>query len=507
MNEKELAKLISTLPPDKRLAFLEALKSQKKKEESIRFDLDDILFDKQIEVFNKASDKNVVVCSRRAGKSFFVATLLIYQAMRIPDNNFLYIGLSKTAARRVIWSTITRLITDYGVDAHVDNHQLQIRFPNRSVIYIEGAKDAATIERLRGLFCQTVVLDESQAFPIGLATSLVQDVLLPSLSDYDGQLFLTGTPDPLLQSVLYRAWEGTQKGWIGFKRFGWNVTDNKKFPRFVSGKSTPETYLQEIMDKTGYTADSPTFRREYLGEFVKSEGSLVYEFNYDRNTVEDLPSGVQWLYVMSGDVGFRDSDAIVVVAFSYFHPVAYVVEEFSKSGLSADEFVIVYKDLYDKYKPISNVIDFAGGGLKIIETLNQRFKMHCKPCKKFNPKSIGAAVLSNEFISKRLMVLKSCDTLISQLESITWISKTDRDGNVKQIIPDGFQVRDAFGEVVSDDCADSLLYALNELRNYNAVELTEDTSVEAEVKKHKEALLRRVKERKERENSNDNFFY
>lgn len=505
---KDYTKLLESLPPQQRLALIEAIRNQGKAAERNRFNLEDILFTKQLEVLHSYEDKNVIVCSRRGGKSYFVAALLLHTAMTTAEDSLFYLGINKTAARRVIWGILTKLIRDYNLDCKVNDHTLTITFPNHTTITVEGAKDASTIERLRGVKSSLAIIDEAQSIPVGLGITLVQDVVLPFLSDNAGKLFLTGTPDPLCQSVLYKAWKGEEKGWKGFKPFHWNVTHNEKFPRFLSGKSTPEGYLKEVMEATGYTEDSPTFQREYLGLYVKDEGSLVYNFDYQRDTCESTPNG-EWYYVLSGDTGFKDSDAIIVVAFSYSSPVAFVVDEFTKDGLSVDEFITVYMEFYEKYNPISSVIDYGGGGLKVIESINQRYHINTKACKKWNPKTIGAAVISTEFQARRLKVLRKCETTISQLESITWVNKTDRDGVVKRIIPDGYQVRDAHGEVISDDCVDALLYAMNEVRNFLAIEepeLSEDDKLDKMLKDHKRSLIESAR-RKEQDTNKPRTFY
>jgi len=505
---KDYSKLLASLPPDQRLALLDLIKNQGKKDEKARFNLENILFSKQLEVFNNSNAKNVIVCSRRSGKSYFVASLLLHTAMVIPEDSLFYIGLTKAAARRVIWGILTKMIRDYSLDCKVNDHLLTITFPNYTTISVEGAKDASTIERLRGVKSSLAVVDEAQGIPVGLGVTLVQDVVIPFLSDNAGKLFLTGTPDALCQSVLYKAWKGEEKGWKGFKPFHWNVTDNEKFPRFLNGVSTPEGYLQEVMEATGYTIDSPTFQREYLGLFVKDEGSLVYNFDYKRDVCEDLPNG-EWYYILSGDTGFKDSDAIIVVAFNYSSPTAYVVDEFTKDGLGVDEFITLYMEFYEKYNPISSVIDYGGGGLKVIESINQRYHINTKACKKWTPKAIGAAVVSAEFQGRRLKVLTKCESLISQLESITWVTKTNRDGVIQRVIPDGSQVRDAHGTVVSDDCADALLYAMNEVRNYLSIEepiLSEEESLRRMLDGHKKSILERAKKAEEERQKQRTFY-
>jgi PBSX family phage terminase large subunit len=494
MNPQSLLDLLDMAKtPEQKKALIKAISEKDKVSAIARFNLDEMLFKEQLEVLKSPAKNKVIVCSRRSGKSYMISAALLQKAMSTPDSVHLYIGLTKASARNVIWSILTRMIEDYKLPCVFNEHTLTIKFNNRSRIIIEGCKDQTTIERLRGMALHTAVIDECQAVPTQLANSLISEIISPALKDYNGELILAGTPCALLKSILYLAWNG-DKPYKNFEKFHWNVTNNVKFPRFVSGVSTPETYLEEICNETGYKTTDPGFQREFLGNFVEDKDSLVYGFDPDRDVCESLPAGHEWSYIVSCDLGFNDSDAAVVGAFSYTHRIAYVVETFSEAGQDFSTMAEKIRELNEKYNPIMTIVDSGSGGLKFVSELNHRYGIRAKPAEKYNPKAGGCAMMADSFRKQEFKVLDndSNQILIAQLSNITFLIKTDKDGNTKRVVPDGKNVVTANG-IIGDDAADACLYLFKACRNYLSTELETYTPEQLQTKlieDHKAQVMR-----------------
>jgi hypothetical protein len=483
---------------EERTALLDMLALKSQKDAQKRFDMSAVLFDKQLEVWKSTALNKVLVCSRRSGKSTFIAADMLYTALHNPGVDQLYVGLTKGHAKKTISKAFLDMIKEYELPCKMNNNTLEIRFKNGSTIYLEGAKDQAAIERFRGMKLFKAVLDEAQSFPPSLAMTLVSEIIAPALGDLCGSFIIAGTPDPLCQSVLFKA-SMKAKPFHNFECFRWNITHNTKFPAFVSGKKTPETYLEDVRERTGYKETDPSYRREYLGEFVESLDDLVYGFDPKRDLVKDepLPTG-KWHYIISGDVGFCDADGITVVAFSYEHPTAYVVESYSKSGQDVTAFADKIKELRDKYNPMRIVIDPGGGGVKVVAELNNRYRINAHVAEKYSPKIAGCALVSSEFRRGKLKIIDNQDNevLVSQLSSITYRTRTNRYGDVERYVPDGNQVVGTEG-VIGDDVADSFLYAFRQLKNYWYEEADQFSPIEEQrraLQAHKEACIRKSME-------------
>jgi hypothetical protein len=498
-DNKDLLDLIAMAKtPQQKAQLLKVLADKEKADAKARFNLEKILSASQRNLVTSAAKRKVLVTSRRAGKSTALAAYLLVEAMKAPRTNHCYISLTKASAKRIIWQMLINFIDDYALPFEYNNHELSIKGTNGSCIYVDGAKDSSSVERLRGLSIDTAVVDELQSFTKSIATSLVEDILEPSVSGTYGNIILAGTPCPTAKSALAVAWRG-EKPFASYVRFHWTTVDNPYLPLFVKGGCTPDQYLDMVRREKGYTESDPSYRREYLGQFVEDKNALVYAFSPERDLAPSLPEGHKWHYVISVDTGFNDADAITVGAFSYTHSIAYVVEGYSEAKQDLSSLMDKIKELNDKYKPILTIVDPGGGGLKFVAELNNRFGICAAPAEKYNPKIGGCALVSSAFRDETFKIIdnESTELLQCQLQNITFITKEDKWGNVRREVPDGKNVKGESG-VLGDDLADSMLYLFKRLKNYYAVEVAKETPQEKTKRmlaEHMEKLLRQDKER------------
>ena len=495
VTEEDVLRTLAALKTSKEKdALLSALANREKVAAINRFNPESMLFKEQLAAFNDPSKRKVVVCSRRSGKSYLIAVKLLHSCLTNPNTQALYVGLTKGSARNVIYDAILDLINEFTLPCDANEATLTIKFKNRSRIMIEGAKDSQAVERIRGIGSKLLlaVIDEAQSFPTLFANTLVSEIIAPALQDRDGELILAGTPDPLCRSVLYQAWK-REKGFKDFQPHHWNITKNVKFPRFLNGRSSPDTYLEEIKREKGYKDSDPSFRREYLGEFVEDANALVYGFDPEKHTAETLPEGPDWNYIVSADLGFNDSDAVVVLAFSYTCPVAYFVDAFAEAKEDFTAIAEKIKDFNVRYKPVMTIVDPGGGGKKFVEELNARYGIRSEVAEKFNPKVGGCVLMANDFRRGNLKVINNPENqlLIAQLSNITYLDKVDtRTGETKRVVPDGKKVITTEG-VLGDDLADASLYCFKYARNYLA-EVPEYLSSEERTKRKLEEHKKKV---------------
>ena len=140
-----------------------------------------------------------------------------------------------------------------------------------------------------------------------------------------------------------------------------------------SGKK-PEIIIAERAKRRGITAQDPAIRREYYGEWIKDENSLVFKFSSAINTFTHLPTG-NWQYIFGIDIGFNDSDAIAVMAYDFKQNTSYLVEEIVKPKQDITSLAEQIRHLQDKYKPIKMVMDAGALGKKIQEELLVRHQL------------------------------------------------------------------------------------------------------------------------------------
>jgi phage terminase large subunit len=132
----------------------------------------------------------VLVCHRRAGKTFAVIQDLIAKALtyeRIgPPLRYAYVAPTRVQAKDISWSYIKQFVSGIaGVEVSESN--LRVTFPNKASITLYSGEN---YERMRGLYFDGVVLDEYADIP----PAAWSQVIRPCLSDYQGWATFIGTP-------------------------------------------------------------------------------------------------------------------------------------------------------------------------------------------------------------------------------------------------------------------------------------------------------------------------
>ena len=132
-----------------KLAILDELKRRQAKADKPAFDFMEHCFTAQSNFFRAEGPRfRTAVCSRRAGKTHGISADMLYTCENEKNVKVLYITLSKTNARSIIWSDLLQIVEEYELDFKIDNTRLTLEHrETKSMIYIEGAKDASEIEK------------------------------------------------------------------------------------------------------------------------------------------------------------------------------------------------------------------------------------------------------------------------------------------------------------------------------------------------------------------------
>lgn len=413
--------------------------SQIVKKKHINFTND--LFDKQRAFVNSPAKKKAAVCGRRSGKTVCCAYYLVKTAYE-EKCNVAYISLSRKSAKNIIWNEIKTILDRYKIKYDTDLTALQFRLENGSRIDLHGAASEREVEKHRGMHYALVIVDEcgSPQF-LPLLENMLTYVLGPTLFDIDGTICLISSPGPICSGMYYRITEGLVPGWETHK---WTVLDNPKFPRWRGKKDWRKQaaiLLSELKVESGWDDESPVYRREWLGSWVKEAISLVYKFSADKNMFASLPKDIEWSYLMGIDFGVVDSSAIIVGAYSLDSPTLYIVDVFKKEGLSPGDVAKITKSYHEKYEPQAIDADANGMGLAFITEIEKRYQLPIEKAEKKD--KVGfIEIMNDEFRHGRIKIK---DTLVDLLEEITKLQWRDIEN---KILPDEAE----------DHCCDALLY-------------------------------------------------
>lgn len=363
---------------------------------------------------------------------------LMDTALSFPGTVSLYITLSRLNAKRIIWGELLEINRVYNLGAQANETELCLFFPNRSRIYLSGAKDKSEIEKFRGLALKLAYIDEAQSFRSYLQ-ALIDEVLSKALYDHDGTLVLLGTPGPVPAGYFYEA--SQSKDW---SHHGWTMSENP-FLKGKSGKDSIELILADCK-RMGVTIEDPRIQRECFGKWCQDENSLVFRWS-EANHFDSLPQG-NWSYVMGVDLGYADADAISILGWNDKGPGVYLIEEVIKTKQGITELVGQIQMLVSRYNPNSIVMDTGGIGKKVAEEIILRHGLPIKAAQK--TEKFAHIEMVNDALRTRRLFAKRDSRFVQDAFLMEW--DMDRSSGDKLVVSDAYH----------SDAADSLLYAYRE---------------------------------------------
>ena len=440
---------------DKRRARVLA-ELKKRAELKTRLDLDKALFPSQLEFVTSKARRSAAVCSRRAGKSFGTAAKLLLSGFQTPNSYSVYVNKNQENARGILWPALRKLNDQFNLGLRFYGNRSEVLLPNNSRIINRGASNMADIDKLRGYAFVGVVIDEAQSFGKEELRYLIQEVLEPSMMDYGKAAWLsvTGTPNAACAGGFHDIAHnvGKEKGWEVYE---WTMRDNPHIPNVA-------LELKRIKSERGWTDNTPTFRREYNGEWIKDAEGLAIKYNEKKNLVHvwDPKPEEEWSYVLGIDIGTRDPTALVVVAYSQRQRRAVVVESYAESNIPPSTLAMRVQLMDQKYRFEKIVVDTQGQGAAHAEEMIQKHGIHAKAAQK-TKKAVFIQYMNDDLQRGALQIHYNANReLIAEIEQLQW----DQD----KLAKDGKLVYD---EKFPDHLTDALLYAHREcLHNWEVEE-------------------------------------
>lgn len=325
----------------------------------------DPLFPHQNAFINDNATFIVAQCSRRAGKTNGIAIRFLKTMAKYPGSQSIYLSLTFDSARDILWPVLHEMNDRYNLGCTFTESKLTMTAPNGATLKLMGADMKNFIKRLKGRKYPGVAIDEAQDFGVHLQ-SLVDDVLTPSISDYkDGWIALTGTPGPVPQGFFFDITNGKK---YGYSIHEWTLFENPYMPE-------PQKFVKDLLQKREWDESHPTYLREYRNKWVLDVESLWIRYKESLNDYPLLPAlgnNQKYNYVIGVDLGYRDSDAIAVLAWHTSTPYTYLVEEVITPKQGITELTDQIEKLIKRYNPDKIVMDEGALGKKIGEEMRRQ---------------------------------------------------------------------------------------------------------------------------------------
>lgn len=333
------------------------------------------LFGPQRDFALSPARNKIAVCSRRAGKSVADAWVLLSAAMKHERSIVPYITMSRATAKDIIWSPLQQMNDMYDLGLQFKQNSGDVVLPNKAKIVLRGAGSIREIDKLRGPKYPAACVDEAQVFGSTL-DYILKEVLGPATIDYKGTILVTGTPNAACAGKFFELATNPLSGW---EVHNWTIRDNPHI-------RDADEEVSRLMQQNGWTPDSPAYRREYLGEWVRDTESLVFALDNDRNVFPTFPedSTDDWAYVLGVDIGYNDPCAFVVMAYSMRKREAWIVESYKEEKLIPSKAAMHVERLRERYPFVKIVVDTGGMGKGYAEEWKEKHQIPAEPAKKQN---------------------------------------------------------------------------------------------------------------------------
>lgn len=392
----------------------------------------------QREMIVSPARAKAAVCGRRAGKTTCADLALIYDAHSHPGALYPYVLLTKSSGRDITWPVLHELEAKFGLGLSFNEQQLRAKLKNGATIAIMGADDRRDMERLRGSKYRKAIIDEAGSFPRELLGYLIDSVITPATADSQGDVWMIGSPNAAAMGYFYDATVGATPTHFGpgqWPTWHWSALDNSYWP-------TARADIQQIIDRKGWTWDSPVVKREWLGMWVRDESGLVYRLVRARH-IKPAPDDLT-RFVLGIDLGSSATaatTAFVLLGHRETGRSVWAVSATKESGMSPDSIADRIQS-YTSARKIDRIVCDAGGlGGGYIKHFVETRKLPVEPAEK-KDKSGTIELLNGELDGGRFMIDPCCSQLIGEIEILPWNEKrTDA----------------ALG--CHDHCCDAMLYA------------------------------------------------
>jgi hypothetical protein len=349
-------------------------------------------------------------CSRRAGKTHFLASLIILLMLRAKfGQEVVFVAPTLKRGKELIWRELDRFIDEFYLDWDRREHIGTVTTKAGALFRIVGLDNKRQIGKVsRGGNMLAMLCDEAQETYQLLAQLLVGAG--PGLAQSKGAFIASGTPGP----VPHGYWHAiATQGEAGFTAIHWTLLDNPHL-----GRPAEDILLEERV-RNKWDENHPDYVREYLGRWTVDTRSLVVEFSKELNVVDEIPgySKRTWRHWMGQDFGFNDPSSWVVLTAAPHSRDVYVIHASKQAGLTDDELASRSAEVFDTFCPKMMVGDSASGGKVFMESWNRRygkhFGVHVRSARKADKRG-SISTLNTELRTGRLKVLRSGASLVAQ---------------------------------------------------------------------------------------------
>lgn len=419
-------------------------------------------FPEQKQFIQDPTRLKAILASRRSGKSYVSGIYLLIEALSNPGVSCLYLGLERKSVKRIMLKDVFyKLLDKYRIQYNFNASDLIFTFENGSNIYLMGLDNAEKESaKIKGAKYKLAILDECADWTQD-QRKIVYNDLEPAMIDLDGTIILIGTPGDIISTenppLFYAVTNEIEKqgNWSLYK---WNALNNPYMA---------VNWQKKIDKNIAFDPDwinSSNYKQEYLGQWVLDHERTVYKFKPEKNLIESLPirATAKYTYILGMDLGFNDSTAFTLVAYSPNDPTLYILKTFDSPNMLIPEIGDKIEEWKKQYAISRFVID--GANKQFVEQMRSNLHIPFVSAIK-TEKAKFIRMMNSDLQFSRIKLLPGNEGLISEWRSLVWDPKIAKPTELARC---------------KNHLADSTLYAWRFARHFLAEDLktTEDKNTE-----------------------------
>ena len=305
----------------------------------------------------------VLCCHRRFGKTVMVLNHLIRSALQNKNHNprLAYIAPTYKQAKSIAWDYL-KFYTKNIPGTKWNESELRCDLINGARITLLSSEN---FDSIRGIYLDICAIDEVAQVSQGL----IDEVIVPALSDRKGKLFLIGTPKGM-NNIFYDYYQKAQADpkWFLFKAKAseTNIVDEEELGNALT-----------VMGKAKYDQE---FECSFIGNIEGSiYGDIVQELD-DNGKIGAVPYDPSLPVNTAWDIGYNDSTSIIF--FQLLNHQINIIETYEDDNEALPHYIKFLQDkdyIYDThYGPHDlDVTEFSNGKTRreVASALGVRFRI------------------------------------------------------------------------------------------------------------------------------------
>jgi len=305
----------------------------------------------------------VLCCHRRFGKTVMVLNHLIRAALTNTNHNprYAYIAPTYKQAKSIAWDYL-KFYTKNIPGTKWNESELRCDLVNGARITLLSSEN---FDSIRGIYLDACAIDEVAQVSQGL----IDEVIVPALSDRKGKLFLIGTPKGM-NNIFYDYYQKAQADpkWFLYKA------------KASETKIVDEEELSNALTVMGKAKYDQEFECSFIGNLEGSiYGDLVQELD-DKGNIGAVPYDPSLPVNTAWDIGYNDSTSIIF--FQLLNHQLNIIETYENDNEALPHYIKFLQDkdyIYDThYGPHDlDVTEFSNGKTRreVASALGVRFRI------------------------------------------------------------------------------------------------------------------------------------